>query len=67
MAVSGNLNTYYNDLKSGVADGVIVSMVPAVRTHVWIERSDTALNVSVSAAACDSLIVVPLGPARRVC
>jgi TRAP-type C4-dicarboxylate transport system substrate-binding protein len=29
VAVSGNLNTYYNDLKSGVADGVIVSMVPA--------------------------------------
>ncbi len=29
VAVSGNLNTYYNDLKSGLADGAIVSMVPA--------------------------------------
>lgn len=35
IAVSGNLNTYYNDLQTGLASGVIVSMSPAwpVKLH----------------------------------
>jgi TRAP-type C4-dicarboxylate transport system substrate-binding protein len=35
IAVAGNLNTYYNDLKTGLAAGVIVSMSPAwpVKLH----------------------------------
>lgn len=35
IAVAGNLNTYYNDLQTGLAAGVIVSMTPAwpVKLH----------------------------------
>src|SRR5690606_11359433 len=35
IAVAGNLNTYYNDLQTGLAAGVIASMTPAwpVKLH----------------------------------
>lgn len=48
VAVSGNLNTYYNDLKSGVADGVIVSMVPAASAKLH-EVAPNIIKVNIGA------------------
>src|SRR6266581_9277784 len=36
-----------------------LSMRPAVRTHVWMGRTDTALSVNVTSDACVSLTAAP--------
>src|SRR5436305_2580336 len=36
-----------------------LSMRPAVRTHVWMGRTDTALSVNVTSEACVSLTAAP--------
>lgn len=54
VAVSGNLNTYYNDLQSGVADGVIVSMVPAASAKLH-EVAPFITKVNIGAQATGAL------------
>lgn len=53
VAVSGNLNTYYNDLKTGVADGVIVSAAPAfaVKLHE-VAPYVTLVNIGAQSTGC---------------
>lgn len=54
VAVAGNLNTYYNDLKSGVADGVIVSYVPAASAKLH-EVAPNIVPVNIGAQATGAL------------
>lgn len=53
VGVSGNLNTYYNDLKTGVADGVIVSAAPAfaVKLHE-VAPHVTLVNIGAQSTGC---------------
>jgi TRAP-type C4-dicarboxylate transport system substrate-binding protein len=54
VAVAGNLNTYYNDLKSGVADGVIVSLVPAASAKLH-EVAPNVVLVNIGAQVTGGL------------
>lgn len=54
VAVAGNLTTYYNDLKSGVADGVLVSMAPAASAKLH-EVAPTIIPVNIGAQSTGAL------------
>lgn len=53
VGVSGNLTTYYNDLNTGVADGVIVSAAPAfaVKLHE-VAPYVTKVNIGAQSTGC---------------
>ncbi|MEQ8349541.1 MAG: C4-dicarboxylate TRAP transporter substrate-binding protein [Sneathiellaceae bacterium] len=53
IGVAGNLTTYYNDLKTGVADGVIVSAAPAfaVKLHE-VASHVTKVNIGAQSTGC---------------
>lgn len=56
ISVAGNLTTYYNDLKTGVADGVIVSAAPAyaVKLH---EVAPYVIKANIGAQSTGCLAV----------
>ena len=54
VAVAGNLTTYYNDLKSGVADGVLVSLAPAASAKLH-EVAPTIIPVNIGAQSTGAL------------
>lgn len=54
VAVAGNLTTYYNDLKSGVADGVLVSMAPAASAKLH-EVAPNIIPVNIGAQSTGAL------------
>ncbi len=53
IGVAGNLTTYYNDLKTGVADGVIVSAAPAfaIKLHE-VAPYVTKVNIGAQSTGC---------------
>lgn len=56
VAVAGNLTTYYNDLKTGVADGVIVSMAPAASAKLH-EVAPNIIKVNIGAQSTGAFAI----------